>query len=263
VLQFLHLCYRCKVPPVSYTINNSIKIQPWLFSINSSLGIKPSKLTKRILPDSPTHTTNDESNNHTNKLSQKDEHMINKMLKIHESFDNNFIQSIKEKEDKEPCFARLEPHKKNLTLNASSPPPYDTRNDEPTEFYKTFLQKKTQFKAKELSVHRLNIDNVSFHPTISFVACLWNSDFTWLMPDLPFSLSIFFCSKISSITSANTEKDRILAFVDKMKPGDFEKTSKQKFSIPDSIMDLVWLTQNFHAITSLYFGSMSHSGIFL
>jgi hypothetical protein len=138
-------------------------------------------------------------------MSRKDEHLINTMLKIHESVDNNIHHSNKKKEEKEPGFNRIKPHKKNLILNASALPLYDSKIDEPTKVYKSFLQKKTQFKAKELLVHRLNINNISFHPTTSFVVCLWNSDFTWLTPDLPSGISIFCCPEIYSINSLEIE----------------------------------------------------------
>jgi hypothetical protein len=170
ILQFFHLCQRCKVPPVLYILYNPKGSPSWLPSIYTSLGLKNS--SKRFINDlSPVH---DDENllQHASKMSRKDEHWLSTMLKIHESVDNNIHRSIKEKEEKEPGFNHLEPHKKKLSLNASSLPPYDSKIGEPTEFYKSFLQKKTQFKAKELLVHRLNIDNISFHPTTPFVACL-------------------------------------------------------------------------------------------
>jgi hypothetical protein len=197
------------------------------------------------------------------KISRTDEHLINTMLKIHESFDSNITKSNKEKEEKEPGFKRLEHHKKNLILNASALPPFDQAADGPTKFYKTFLQKKTQFKAKEFLMHRLQIDNISFHPSSSFANCLWNSDFLWLTPDFPTGLSIFFCPEVSSVNSFELERDRNLALVDKIKHSDIEKLSKEKFAFPETIMDMVWLTQNYHAIVSLCFGEKSHSAKFL
>jgi hypothetical protein len=185
------------------------------------------------------------------------------MLKIHESFDNNISRTNKEKEEKEPGFKRLEYHKKNLILNASALPSFDQAADEPTEFYKNFLQKKTQFKAKDFLMHRLQVDNISYHPSSLFVNCLWNADFLWLTPDFPAGLSIFFCPAVSLVNSYELERDRNLALVDKIKQSDIEKLSKEKFSFPDSIMDMVWLTQNYHAIVSLCFGEKSHLAKFL
>jgi len=44
-----------------------------------------------------------------------------------------------------------------MILNASAPPPYDLPASEPNEFFKSFLQKKTQFKAKEFLMHPLYV----------------------------------------------------------------------------------------------------------
>jgi len=150
-----------------------------------------------------------------------------------------------------------------LILNVSALPPYKLPASEPNEFYKSFLQKKTQFKAKVFLMHRLQIENVSFHLTSSYTTCLWSCDFLWFNPDLPSGISIFFCPEISSINSSEIENDRNLAAVDKIKHSDIEKKSKEKFSFPVSIVDLVWLTQNYHAVISLCFGPSSHSAKFL
>jgi hypothetical protein len=68
------------------------------------------------------------------------------------------------------------------------------------EFYLCFLAKKTQFKAKEILLHRLNIDQVSLNPSHQLTACLWHCDFLWITPDLRSGVSIFFCLEISSLT---------------------------------------------------------------
>jgi len=260
ILQFCQLCHAKKMPPVLYTLIDPTSVHNWMLSVSTSLGLKVPKNNKIMISTSP-HSS-DESV-HTQKVSRTDEHLINTMLKIHESFDNNFAKSNKEREEKEPGFKRLEPHKKNLILNASATPPFDTQAKEPSEFFKTFLQKKTQFKAKEFLVHRLQVDNIAFHPSSTFAAGLWNCDFLWLTPDLPSSVSIFFCPEISSLNSYEIEKDRNLALVDKIKPTDIDKISKEKFSLPETVMDMVWLTQNFHAVVSLCFGPSSHSAKFL
>jgi hypothetical protein len=225
------------------------------------MGLNMQRSGKRMISNSP--PSSEDSNHHINKASRTDEHLISTMLKIHESFDNNITRSNKEKEEKEPGFKRLELHKKNLILNASADPPYDTQAKEPLEFYKNFLQKKTQFKAKEFLVHRLQIDNIAFHPSSTFAASLWNCDFLWLTPDMPSGVSIFFCPEISSLNTHEIEKDQSLALVDKIKQTDIDKISKEKFSLPDSVMDMVWLTQNLHAVVALCFGPSSHSAKFL
>ncbi len=260
ILQFCQLCHTKKMPSVLYTLIDGSSVQDWMLSVSISLGLTVQKNNKRMISASP-HSS-DEST-HSQKVSRTDEHLLSTMLKIHESFDNNFAKSDREKEEKEPGFKRLEPHKKNLILNASATPPFDTQAKEPSEFYKAFLQKKTQFKAKEFLVHRLQVDNIALHPSSTFAAGLWNCDFLWLTPDLPSGVSIFFCPEISSLNSYEIEKDRNLALVDKIKPTDIDKISKEKFSLPETVMDMVWLTQNFHAVVSLCFGLSSHSAKFL
>jgi len=51
--------------------------------------------------------------------------------------------------------------------------------------------------------------------------------------------------------------------IDKVNQSDIEKLAKQKMSLPSSLMDLVWTTQNFQAVLSLCFGPDSHSASFL
>jgi hypothetical protein len=76
-------------------------------------------------------------------------------------------------------------------------------------------------------------------------------------------VSIFFCPELSSLNSQDSERDRSLAQVDKIKATDIEKLKKEKFTFPETVMDMVWLTQNFYAIISLCFGPDSHSAKFL
>jgi len=260
ILQFCQLCHSKKVPPVFYTLIEASSVKEWFSSVKTSLGFNIPKTLKRVNPNTPSASLDQDQ---IPKISRVDDHLISTMLKIHESFDNNLVKSIKDKEEKEPGFKRLELHKQNLILNASAVPPFDQKATEPSEFYKTFSQKKTQFKAKEFLIHRLHIDNIAFHPSSTFTTCLWNCEFLWLTPDLPSGVSIFFCPKISSLNSTEIERDRSLALVDKIKATDIEKLTKEKFSFPETVMDMVWLTQNLHAIVSLCFGPTSHLAKFL
>jgi len=79
------------------------------------------------------------------------------MLKTRESFDNNLVKSIKDKEEKEPGFKCLELHKQKLFLIASAVPPFDQKETEPSEFYKTFLQKKTHSQNFEKSKSKYTV----------------------------------------------------------------------------------------------------------
>jgi hypothetical protein len=220
ILQFCQQCHWKKVAPVPYTFIEPTSIQPWLSSVYLSLGINTSKPSKRlsndILSDSP-------DTDISTKISRKDAHIINTMLKIHETLDNNITKSSKEKEEKEPGFNRLEVHKKQL---ASTTPPFEKQASEPVEFLKAFLQRKTQFKAKELLIHCRHMENIAFHPSSSFTSCLWNCDFLWLTPDVPSGISIFFCPELSSLNTQEIERDRNSAAVDKSNTSTSKKSQR-------------------------------------
>jgi len=168
-----------------------------------------------------------------------------------------------EREEKEPGFKKLEPHKKNFILNASAVPPYDSQASEPTKFYSQFLAKKSQFKAKEMLMHKLSVDDVTFNPNTTFVSCLGNCEFLWFLPDFPSGISIFFCLEAKSLNAYDLEKDRILSMADKVQQSDIDKLAKQKMVFLTCLMDLVWTTQNLLAIIKLFFGHKSSSAIFL
>ncbi len=265
VLQFCHLCSKGKISPVLYAFDTSIDTRNWYSSIMLSgnlLHTNPTSRTeKHMKPDS--HSDDDQVDSPASKISRRDHYFINTMLKLHESVDKSLLRTTSEREEKDPGFNRLEPHKKNLILNASATPPYETSLNEPTEFYTQFLSKKTQFKAKEMLLHRLSIDNIAYNPNATFVSCLWNCEFLWLLPDSPSGISIFFCPESKSLNSSELERERNFALADKIKQSDLDKLSKQKLTLPTTIMDMVWMTQNLHAIVSLCFGDNSHSANFL
>jgi hypothetical protein len=124
--------------------------------------------------------------------------------------DQKIFRQNKVQEEKEPGFARLEHYQKNLILNASAIPPYENPATTLTEFYLSLMAKKSQFKAKEALLHRLNIDKISFNPSASFVANLWNCEFFWILPDSPSGISIFFCPESKSINAQDMNNNRIV-----------------------------------------------------
>jgi hypothetical protein len=63
----------------------------------------------------------------------------------------------------------------------------------------------------------------------------------------------FYCQETKSMNATELEKEGYLALANKVKATDIEKLSKQKMYLPTSIMDLVWMVQNFHAVISLCF----------
>jgi hypothetical protein len=68
------------------------------------------------------------------------------------------IKNARNKEDKDPGFTRLELHRKKLVFHASAVPPFYNEAPSPMEFYQSFLAKKSQFKAKDMLVHRFQIN---------------------------------------------------------------------------------------------------------
>lgn len=85
----------------------------------------------------------------------------------------------------------------------------------------------------------------------------------WTLPDSPSGVSIFYCPETKSSNSFELERERNLALAEKVNNSDLEKLAKQKISLPTSLMDLVWSTQNLHAVIALCFGPDSHSATFL
>ena len=261
ILQFCHLCAKKKMPPVHYSMVCSPTVDKWFERLGASTTpVRLQKIPKRPNPallDTPDSADSSDSPDH--KMSRKDQYFIHTMLKIHDTMD----KSYKEKSDKEPGFARLEAHRKNLILNASAKSPYKNQAKQATEFYATFLAKKSQFKAKDMLVHQLQMEKVAFNPSSSFANNLWNCEFFWLLPDSLSGVSIFFCPETISANAADIEKERMLALADKVNTSDIEKLAKQKMYLPNSVMDLVWMTQNFYAVIKLCFGPASHSASFL
>jgi hypothetical protein len=230
----------------------------WFKQLKKSLLAQPSS-KKRQAPPSPASDLESGISSPDQKMSKKDHYLINTMITLHDTMD----KSSKSKEEKEPGFNRLEAHCKNLILNASAPPPFTKAADNPSEFYLTFLSKKSQFKAKDMLMNRFHTDKVLFSPNPTFITNLWNFEFFWVLPDFPSGISIFYCPETKSLNSAELERERILALADKVNPSDIEKLAKQKLSLPTTLMDLVWQTQNFLAVITLRFGSDSHSASFL
>ncbi len=55
----------------------------------------------------------------------------------------------------------------------------------------------------------------------------------------------------------------MLALADKVNLSEIEKLAKQKLFIPNSLMDVVWMMQNFYTVVKLCFGPKAHSATFL
>jgi hypothetical protein len=222
-IQFCHLCATEKIPPVLYLIAPDQAVSKWFKSTSDSLR-QPTSSNKRHNPPTPDSDSDSDLSSPELKVSKKDHYLINTMIKLHDTMD----KSSKNKEDKEPGFNRLESHRKSLILNTSAPPPFTKAASSPTEFFKTFLAKKSQFKAKDMLMHRFHADKIAFNPNSTFVTNLWNSEFFWILPDSPSGISIFYCPETKSNNNFELEKERSLALVDKINAADIEKLAKQK-----------------------------------
>jgi hypothetical protein len=213
VLQFCHLCYRKKVAPVSYSEDTTPAIEQW-YNLITFICLQPahSNRPKRQAQRNELDSNQDEDiSSPDQKLSKKDHYFLSTMLKINDAMDKNY----KDKSEKEPGFNSLGEHRKNLILNELAIPLFDEKASQPTEFFTSFLSKKSQFKAKDMLVHWLQSEKICFNPGSSFVNNLWNCDLFWLLPDSPSGVSIFFCPKTKSANVSDIEKDHLLALVDK------------------------------------------------
>lgn len=193
IIQFCHLCVKGRIPPVHYRIPSSLAVDKWFLFITSSCCLETKNRHKRsILVTNGEASSDDEVSSPDHKSLKTNHHLINTMLRINDNLDKHSLKIQKDSDEKEPWFAKLEEHRQLMILNASATPPYDSSANNPKEFYANFLQRKSQFKAKELLAHRLMLEKISFNPGASFVTCLWNIDFFWILPDSPSGVSFFF-----------------------------------------------------------------------
>jgi len=209
VLQFCHLCHLGKISPVLYQVSSNLEVQAWFKSLKQEYELLPrnnSKCSKEHSIDSNS-SGNESFSSPENKISKKDKYFLHAMLKINESVDKNLLHSTLEREEKEPGFSRLEPHRKNFILNASAIPPFESKVSKPTEFYTDFLAKKSLFKAKDFLAHRFTMNRISFNPGTSFISGLLHCDFFWTLPNTPSGVSIFFCPEIKSLNASELEKE--------------------------------------------------------
>ncbi len=130
----------------------------------------------------------------------------------------------------------------------------------PTTLYRDFLAKTTQFKAWEMLLHRLNQENILFLLSAAFAGHLYNVNWLWPTPAISSGNSIFFCPEPTS-ASITMDPDRGLALLDKVERVNISKLTKEKFEFPYSIINAIFILQNFWAIIALCFGEHSNSAI--
>jgi hypothetical protein len=260
IIQFCHLCIKVKIPAVHYKIPSSPAVDKWFLFLISSCSLETKnrhKHTKEIM--NIEMSSEDETSSPNHNTMKTNHHLISTMLKIKDNLEKHSLKIQKDSDEKEPGFAKLEEHRRLMILNASTTPPFDSPANSPANF----LRRKSQFKAKEQLTHRLMLEKISFNPRASFVTCLWNADFFWILPDSPSGISIFFCPESKSLNPVELEKERSFALIDKVKANKLEKLSKQKLYILTSIMDMIFMTQNLQTVIFLCFGDSSISASFL
>jgi hypothetical protein len=145
VLQFCHLSFKKKIPPVAYSADTNPMIDLWFQAVSFSNLEGISNCAKRHQQrNDDSSDSDDDVSSPECKISKRDRVFLSTMLKINDAMGKN----TKEKLDKEPGFSQIEEHSKNLILNASSLPPYDTPATQPTEFLRHFWQRKASLKQK-------------------------------------------------------------------------------------------------------------------
>jgi hypothetical protein len=166
IVQFCHLCALGKIPPVLYSSSPDPEITS-LFNNSLPLVRERSESSHKCLVQHSADDNDDDSiiSSPNNKISKKDHYLINMMIQLLDTMD----KFSKTKEEKEPGFKHLESHRKKLILNASVVPPFLTKAPSPTKFYLAFLSKKSQFKAKDMLLHRFQSDQIAFNPNSTFI----------------------------------------------------------------------------------------------
>ncbi len=91
-------------------------------------------------------------------------------------------------------------------------------------------------------LHWFQLDEVAFNPSTTFLANLWNGCFSGSYQTPPSGV-IIFCPETKSLNVIKLEKEKDFALLEKVKPGDIEKSSKQLLYLPTSLMDMVCMTQ--------------------
>jgi hypothetical protein len=84
VLQFCSLCYKGKISPVLYTLDQSSNTSNWLSTLKSTLITLNRSTSKCTNSKCTSSDADDKVDSPDNKNSQKDQHFINTMLKLKE-----------------------------------------------------------------------------------------------------------------------------------------------------------------------------------
>jgi hypothetical protein len=197
VLQFCYLCIKGKVPPLLYTIATDDETITWFHCLELSF---INHIPSTIHSYTETSTADEDeslgSSHSSKQYRDKDVHLVHTLLKISETLDQNNLRATAASEKKEPGFKKLEPHRQQFILNASSTHPFESAAESPTPFYIEFLSQKQQFKAKELLCHHLTKNKILFQPSAAFAAHIYSVDWVWSNPNKPSGISVYSMSDI-------------------------------------------------------------------
>lgn len=185
VIQFCYLCIKGKIPPLLYTIAADEETITWFNRLELSyINHIPTFIHSSCAETSATDEDMSLDSHCSNRHSvDKDTHIVHTLLKISETLDQNNLRTTAETEKKEPGFKKLEPHRQQFILNASSTHPFESAANSPTPFYTEFLSQRQQFKAKELLCHHLTKNKILFQPSAAFVAHIYSVDWVWSNPN--------------------------------------------------------------------------------
>ncbi len=188
VIQFCYLCIKGRITPLLYTIATDDETCTWFHRIELSSIIHIPTTIHSSYAETSTCDEDESFDSHRSMRSSrdKDTHIVHTLLKISETLDQNSLRATAETEKKEPGFKKLEPHRQQFILNASSAHPFESEAATPTPFYVEFLSQKQQFKAKELLCHHLAKNKILFQPTAAFASHIYNVDWVWTNPNKPY-----------------------------------------------------------------------------
>ncbi len=92
-------------------------MKTWYQDLIKSYNLLPTCKQKRVKITTRQSEDDEDLSSPDSKISQKGKHFLSAMLKIHDTLDKNMLRPSLDHEEKEPSFARLEQHKKNMILN--------------------------------------------------------------------------------------------------------------------------------------------------
>jgi hypothetical protein len=229
IIQWLHLVAANRMKPVRYSLTRHPDILSWHESIRFKLHLlqklplphldnksssppMPTQIQTQpiptILPDSIQTQQQQQHNSSIQQLT------VNTLIEMRESLEASRLHAERKDEQKERSFQKLPVPRRQMILNASSPPPFLEPAEAPTDFYESILKEKSAFKAKQLINHELSVAIVKrFKVSPALAASIWIGD---LISDEinPSNLSIWLFPERSHTDAKDSELERGLWIMD-------------------------------------------------